>query len=114
MTIYEVGIRSFPPYPHSDGGRMGLCAVFRIHSCGFTPDSFDVRLSSLLMVAALVRWSFVILAQQFFVCLLQQTLPILFGFGDGGARMPSRLWLVLVFVVVARWSKYLFIIFIMF
>jgi hypothetical protein len=33
------------------------------------------------------------------------------GFGDGGARTAARLRLALVFVVVARWSSDLFVIF---
>jgi hypothetical protein len=66
------------------------------------------------MVAALVRWSFGALARRLPVCLLQQALlrQALPGFGDGGARTAARLRLVLVFVVVARWSNNLSVIFI--
>jgi hypothetical protein len=66
------------------------------------------------MVAALVRWSFRALARRLLVCLLQQALlqQALPSSGDGGARKAARLQLVLVFVVVARWSIDLFVIFI--
>jgi hypothetical protein len=40
-----------------------------------------------------------------------QALP---GAGDGEAMQVARLRLALVFVVVARWSKYLFVIYITF
>jgi hypothetical protein len=68
------------------------------------------------MVAALVRWSFGALARRLPVCLLQQALlrQALPGSGDGGARTAARLRLVLVSVVVARWSNDLFVIFITF
>jgi hypothetical protein len=42
------------------------------------------------------------------ICLLRQGLP---HSGDGGARTAVRLRLMLVFVVIAWWSEYLFIIF---
>jgi hypothetical protein len=68
------------------------------------------------MVAALVRWSFGALARQLPVFLLQQALlrQALPDSGDGGARTEARLRLALVFVVVARWSSDLFVIFITF
>jgi hypothetical protein len=68
------------------------------------------------MVAALLRWSFEALARRLLVCLLQQGLlrQALPGSDDGGARMATRLGLMLVFVVVARWSSDLFVIFITF
>jgi hypothetical protein len=68
------------------------------------------------MVAALVRWSFGALARQLLVFLLQQALlrQALPDSGDGGARTEARLRLALVFVVVARWSSDLFVIFITF
>jgi hypothetical protein len=64
------------------------------------------------MVAALVRWSFVHLAQRLSICplqqyLLQQALPSL---DDGGTKTAVRLPLALVFVVVARWSIDIFVI----
>jgi hypothetical protein len=68
------------------------------------------------MVAALVRWSFGALARQLPVCLRQQTLlqQALPGSSDGGARMTARIWLVLLFVVIARRSNELFVNFIIF
>jgi hypothetical protein len=50
------------------------------------------------------------------VYLLQQTLlrQILPDSGDGAARTAARLRLVLVYAVLARWGKYLFVIFIIF
>jgi hypothetical protein len=86
---------------------------FRVYWCGFMIVSSDLRLSSLAMVAALVRWSFGTLARRLPVCLLQQALlrQALPDSGDGGARTAARLRLVLVFVVVARWSEYQFVIF---
>ena len=56
-------------------------------------------------------WSFVALAQRLLICLLQQALlwQALFGSGDGGAMAKARL-LVTVYVIVARWSKGLFVI----
>jgi hypothetical protein len=54
----------------------------------------------------LVRWSFGALARRLPICLLQQALP---DSGDGGARTAACLRLVLVFVVVARWSNDLFL-----
>jgi hypothetical protein len=64
-----------------------------------------------MMVAALVRWSFGALARRLPICLLRQALR---GSGDGGARTAVRLRLVIVFVVVARWSSDLFVIFMTF
>jgi hypothetical protein len=66
---------------------------FGIPWCGFRSVSFDLRLSSLAMVAALVRWSFGALARRLPTCLLQQALlrQGLPGSGDGGARMAARL-----------------------
>jgi hypothetical protein len=89
---------------------------FCVRLCDFRSVYFDLRLSSLTMIAALVRWSFGALARQFLVCLLQKTLPrqALPGSGDAGARMAARLRLVLVSIVIARWSKDLFVIFISF
>jgi hypothetical protein len=46
-----------------------------------------------------------------FVYLLQQALP---GLSEGGARTEARLRFAQVLVVVARWSKGLFVIFIIF
>jgi hypothetical protein len=121
----EVRIRSFPSYPRSGGasrtgeGRVESCAQrisrdpvgFCIRWCGFRSVSSDLRLSSLAMVAALVRWSFGALARRLPVCLLQQALP---GHGDRGVRTAARLRLALVYVVVARWSSDLIVIFITF
>jgi hypothetical protein len=126
----EVRIRSSPLYPGSggasraDGGRVESCAQrisrdpigFRIHLCGFRSVSFDLRLSSLALVAALVRWSFGALARRLPACLLQQALlrKALPGSDDGGVRTAARQRLTLVPVVVARWSSDLIIIFITF
>jgi hypothetical protein len=66
---------------------------FRVRWCGFKSVSSDLRLSSLSMVAALVRWSFEALARRLPVCLLQQALlrQALPGSGDGGVRTAARL-----------------------
>jgi predicted membrane metal-binding protein len=56
----------------------------------------------------MVLWA---LARRLLVCLLRQTLP---SPGDGGTRTAARLQLVLLSVVVTRWSNNLFIIFITF
>jgi hypothetical protein len=77
--------------------------------CDFRSVSSDLQLSSLEMVAALVRWSFGALALRLPVSLLRQALS---GSGDRGARTAARLRLTLVFVVIARWSNELFVIFI--
>jgi hypothetical protein len=66
------------------------------------------------MIAARVRWFFGSLARRLSVCLLQQALlrQALPGFDDGGTMTAARLQLVLVFVIVARWFKDLFVNFI--
>jgi hypothetical protein len=76
----------------------------------------SLRLSLLVMVVALVhrflgalaRWLPAYLLQK---ALLRQALP---SSGDGGARMAAQLRLVLMSIVVARWSEYLFAVFITF
>jgi hypothetical protein len=85
---------------------------FHDRLCGFESVSSDLRFSSSVMVVVLVRWSFGALARQLPVCLLQQSLlrQALLGSGDGGARTAVCLRLVLMFVVVARWSSDLFVI----
>jgi hypothetical protein len=84
----EVRIRSSPPYPcsggasHAGGGRVELCARrisrdpigFRVRWCGFRSVSFNLRLSSLAIVADLVRWFFGALARRLPICILQQAL----------------------------------------
>ena len=123
----DVRIRSSPLYPRSGGassigrGRVESCARrisrdligFRVRWCGFRSVSSDLKLSSWATVTALVRWSFGTIARRLPVCLLQQALlrQALPDSGDGGARTAARLRLVLVFVVVARWSEYQFVIF---
>jgi hypothetical protein len=122
----KIRIRSSPPYPRSggapsaSGGRVETCVRqifldlfgFGNRWCGFKSVFFDLWFLSLAMVAALVRWSFEALARRLSVCLLQQALlrQSLLGFGDGGGRTAARLWLALVFVVVARWFNDLFVI----
>ena len=66
----------------------------------------------LVMVALLICWSFMALAWRLPVFLLQQTIlrQALLGIGYGGARTAVRFRLVPVSVVVARWSKDLFVI----
>ena len=124
----EVRIKSSPVYPRSGGAscangeRVGSFVRriswdpvrFHVRWCVFSSVSFDLRLSSLAMVAALVHWSFVALARRLPVRLLQQALlrQALPGSDDGGARTAVRLRLALVSVAVARWSIDLFIIFI--
>jgi hypothetical protein len=126
----KVRIRSSLPYPRSGGapsaskGRVESCvrriisSLFGFGICwrGFRLVSFDLRLSSLAMVAALVCWSFGALARRLPVYLLQQALlrQALLSSGDGGTRTVARLWLMLAFLVVAKWSSDLFIIFITF
>jgi hypothetical protein len=68
------------------------------------------------MVAALVCWSFGALARRLPVYLLQQALlrQALLSSGDGGTRTAARLRLMLAFLVVAKWSSDLFVIFITF
>jgi hypothetical protein len=46
----------------------------RVRLCGFRSVSSDLLLSSLVMVAPLVPWSFRALARRLPLCLLQQTL----------------------------------------
>jgi hypothetical protein len=100
----EVRIRSSPPFPCSSGasnaggGCVELCArriswnliISRVCWCGFVSVSFDLPLSSVTMVVALMRWSFGALARRLPVCqaLLRQALS---GFVDGWARMAARL-----------------------
>jgi hypothetical protein len=126
----EVRMRSPLPSPRSSdapsasGGRVESCVRwilwhlfgFGFRWCGFRSFSSDIRLSSLAMVVALVRRSFGALARWLPVCLPQQTLlrQNLLGSGDGVAWTAARLRLALVFVVVARWSSDLFVIFITF
>ena len=58
--------------PSADGGRVELCVRpiywdpvrFRVRLCGYRPVSSDLCLSSLTMVAALMRWSFEALARR--------------------------------------------------
>jgi hypothetical protein len=87
---------------------------FRVCWCSFMSVSSDLRLLSLAVVAALVRWSFGTVARRLLVCLLQQVLlrQALTGSSVGGVRTVAPFQLVLVsVVVVARWSNNLFIIF---
>jgi hypothetical protein len=126
QQLHQVRIKSSPPYPRSGGssstsaGRVESCirriswdlVGFRVRLCGFRSFSSDQRLSSLAMVAALVCWSFGALARQLPICLLQQALlwHALPGCDAGETRTVARLRLALVFVVIARWSKDLFVI----
>jgi hypothetical protein len=124
----EVRIRSSRPMtrsggaPSASGGCVESCVRqiswdlvgFRDHLCGFSSVSFDLRLSSLVIVVALVRWSFEALSQ-WLVCLPITTNSTTVSFVwllDGRARTVSHFRLALVFVVVARWSNNLFVIFI--
>jgi hypothetical protein len=63
------------------------------------------------MVVALLQWSFGVFVRRLHVCLLQLTLlqQALPDSDDGGAMTMAHLRLPLVFVVIARWSKDLFI-----
>ena len=89
---------------------ISLDPVFvRLHSCGSRFDLSNLQLSSSAMVAALVCWSFGVLARRLPDCLLQQGLP---DSGDGGAMTAARLRLAPVLVVVAMWSTDLNVIFI--
>ena len=81
----------------------------RLRSCGSRFDLSNLQLSSSAMVAALVCWSFGVLALRLSDCLLQQGLP---DSGDGGAMTAAHLRLAPVLVAVARWSIDLVVIFI--
>ena len=72
-------------------------------------DPSNLRYSSSAAVAVLVRWSHGALARRLPDCLLQQCLP---GSDEGEAMTAARLRLAPVFVVVARWSTDLDVIFI--
>ena len=76
---------------------------------GFRFDLSNLQLSSSAMVAALVCWSFGVLARRFSDCLPQQNL---LDSDDGGSMTAGRLRLAPVLVVVARWSIDLVVIFI--
>jgi hypothetical protein len=77
---------------------------FHVLWCGFRSFSFNLWLSSLAMVVAMVRWSFGALARRLPIYLLQQALlrQALPDFGDGGAMAAARLRLKLVCVVIVR------------
>jgi hypothetical protein len=123
----KIKIRSSPPYPRSGGASSVVRACvescarriswdpigFHVPLCGLRSVSSDLRLSSLAMVAALVRWSFGALARWLHVYLLLQTLlrQKFSGSGDGGARTTACLRLAPVAVVVARWPSDLFVFF---
>ena len=88
-----------------------------LFASGFRSTSFGIyrfdpsnqRLSSSEMVAALVCWPYRVLARRIPDCLPQQGLS---GSDERGAMTAPRLRLALVFVVVARWSTDLVVIFI--
>jgi hypothetical protein len=79
-----------------------------------------VRRISWNLVGFLVRWySFRSVSSDLWCyrwrwLLLWSVRQALLGSSDGGARMAPRLRLTLVFIVVARWSNDLFVIFVMF
>ena len=83
--------------------------VVCLRSCAFGLYPFDLRYFSSAAVAVLGCWSYGALARRLPDCLLQQVVP---GSGDGGAMTAARLRLTSVFVVVARWSTNLDVIFI--
>ena len=89
-------IRSDPVFVH-------LC------SCVFRLDPSDLTFSSSATVVVLVRWSYEALAQRLPDPLLQQVMS---DSGEGGAMMAARLRFTSVFVVVARWSTCMVVIFI--
>ena len=78
-------------------------------SCVFRLDPFDLKFSSSVVVAVLGCWSYGTLARRLLNCLLQQVVP---SSGEGGAMTAALLRIVLVLVVVARWSMNLDVIFI--
>ena len=81
----------------------GLCSyVFRL-------DPSDLNFTSSAAVVVLVRWSYGDLARRHHDSLLQQVVP---SSGEGGAMTAALLRIVLVLVVVARWSMSLDVIFI--
>ena len=81
----------------------------RLPSCVKKLDASDLCISSLTAVAVLVRWSHGAVARRLPDCLLQQDSP---DSDHGGVMAAARLRLALVFVVVARWSSDLDVIFI--
>ena len=89
---------------------------FCVCSCGCRSGFSDLLLSSLAMVAALLRWSFRALARRLLVCVLQQSLlqQVFPGSSEGRVRIATRLRLASLLVVIARWSEDLFVIFITF
>jgi hypothetical protein len=118
----EVRIRFSLPYPRSGGassiggGRGVMCpAGFGRFLWSFVWFQVSLFWSTFFIIGddcysgVLVLWG---LARRLPVCQLQQALlrQALPGSGDGGARTAARLRLVLVFVVVARWSNDLFVI----
>ena len=82
---------------------------FGLRSDVYRFDPSDLRLSSSMMVADLVCWSYGTLARRLSDCLPPQDLP---GSGEGGAITAARLQLATVLVVVARWSTDMVVIFI--
>jgi hypothetical protein len=73
-----------------------------IHWCGVKVRVFrstNLTIGNNCCSTGLARWLPIYLLQQ---ALLRQTLP---GYRDGGARTAACLQLVLVTVVVSRWSK---------
>ena len=72
-------------------------------------DTSDLRYFSSVAVVVLGCWSYGALARRLPDCLLQQVVP---DSGDGGAMTAARLRLASMFVVVARWSTDLDVIFI--
>ena len=81
----------------------------RLRSCIKKLDASDLYFFSSVTVAVLVRWSYGAVARRLPDCLLQQDSP---GSEHGGVMAAARLRLVLVLVVVARWSSDLDVIFI--
>ena len=73
--------------------------VFRLYSCAFELDPFDLRYPSSAAVVVLVCWSYEALARRLPDCLLQQVVP---DSGEGGAMTAARLQFASVLVVVAR------------
>ena len=114
----EDGIKVSSPSPRSSGasnivgGRVEVClrriyprwiwsdlVVFRLYSCAFELDPFDLRYPSSAAVVVLVCWSYEALARRLPDCLLQQVVP---DSGEGGAMTAARLQFASVLVVVAR------------
>jgi hypothetical protein len=75
--------------------------VFRLRLCGWVSNSFDLQFSSFTMIIVVVRWYFGILVST----IAHSSTTSFADFGDGGAMTARRLRLVLVLVILVKWSN---------